>query len=116
MEVTLKPYIRYRRGKRRTIIINKGTLTPQIEVLLIIKNLQAQVTRILISGFRKSKSPILTFWIGTTGFWVLKRKVESRRASAPIAVGSIVLRPVSKGLRASLPNKKADFPARKKPE
>ncbi|MBW0556769.1 hypothetical protein O181_096484 [Austropuccinia psidii MF-1] len=41
---------------------------------------------------------------------------ESRRACEPILVGSIVLRPVSKGLRASLPSHQANFPASEKPE
>ncbi|MBW0558586.1 hypothetical protein O181_098301 [Austropuccinia psidii MF-1] len=40
---------------------------------------------------------------------------ESRRACEPILVGSIVLRPVSKCLRTSLPSHKANLPAREKP-
>ncbi|MBW0473748.1 hypothetical protein O181_013463 [Austropuccinia psidii MF-1] len=42
-----------------------------------------------------------------------EKKEEPRRASVPIVVGSIVLRPVSKGLRTSLPIHDANFQARK---
>ncbi|MBW0573723.1 hypothetical protein O181_113438, partial [Austropuccinia psidii MF-1] len=45
-----------------------------------------------------------------------EKKEESRRAYVPIVVGSIVLRPVSKGLKTSLPNPPAVFPAMEKPE
>ncbi|MBW0592118.1 hypothetical protein O181_131833 [Austropuccinia psidii MF-1] len=45
-----------------------------------------------------------------------KKKEESRRVSVPIVVGSIVLSLVSKGLKTSLPNHQAVFPAREKPE
>ncbi|MBW0592516.1 hypothetical protein O181_132231 [Austropuccinia psidii MF-1] len=45
-----------------------------------------------------------------------EKKEESKRVFVPIVVGSIVLIPVSKGLKTSLPNRQANFPAREKPE
>ncbi|MBW0571464.1 hypothetical protein O181_111179 [Austropuccinia psidii MF-1] len=49
-------------------------------------------------------------------FWALKNKEESRRAYVPIVMGSIVLIPVSKGLKTSLPNHQENFSDREKPE
>ncbi|MBW0494908.1 hypothetical protein O181_034623 [Austropuccinia psidii MF-1] len=45
-----------------------------------------------------------------------EKKEESRKAYVPIVVGSIILSVVSKGLKTSLPNPQANFPAREKPE
>ncbi|MBW0478665.1 hypothetical protein O181_018380 [Austropuccinia psidii MF-1] len=45
-----------------------------------------------------------------------EKKEESRRVYVPIVVGSIVLSPVSKGLKTSSPNLQANLPAREKPE
>ncbi|MBW0553055.1 hypothetical protein O181_092770 [Austropuccinia psidii MF-1] len=45
-----------------------------------------------------------------------EKKEESRRAYLPILGGRIVLILVSKGLKKSLPNFQANFPAREKPE
>ncbi|MBW0573964.1 hypothetical protein O181_113679 [Austropuccinia psidii MF-1] len=45
-----------------------------------------------------------------------EKEKESRRPCALIVVRSIVLRPVSKGLKTSLPNRQAVFPAKEKPE
>ncbi|MBW0529819.1 hypothetical protein O181_069534 [Austropuccinia psidii MF-1] len=45
-----------------------------------------------------------------------EKKEESGRACVLIVVGRIVLSSVSKGLKTSLPNHQAVFPAREKPE
>ncbi|MBW0490142.1 hypothetical protein O181_029857 [Austropuccinia psidii MF-1] len=45
-----------------------------------------------------------------------EKKEESKRVFVPIVVGSIVLSPVSKGLKTILPNCQANLPARQKPE
>ncbi|MBW0534000.1 hypothetical protein O181_073715 [Austropuccinia psidii MF-1] len=45
-----------------------------------------------------------------------ERERRSRRACVLVVVGSIVLSPVSKGLKTSLPNRQAVFPAREKRE
>ncbi|MBW0577582.1 hypothetical protein O181_117297 [Austropuccinia psidii MF-1] len=41
---------------------------------------------------------------------------QLRSHYVPVVVGRIVLSPVSKGLKTSLPNLQANFPAREKPD
>ncbi|MBW0523937.1 hypothetical protein O181_063652 [Austropuccinia psidii MF-1] len=67
-------------------------------------------------NFQKRQKPHSSFLNKDFKLLNSEKKEESRRAYVPIVVGSIVLSPVSKGLKTSLPNHHENSPAREKPE